>query len=192
LSDQCRSDGIEGENIDRFQVLLLQGLIKLATIDTQATTRFLRSYLIKMDEYMVSCNSNVEKLNQYVLDQLNSLHPRGEGTLDLLVNMFIRYFTASDEMFVRYILGRRDYDHGNLVDAKTLMRLALLQYRPLISSGEWNTPDKADADIIALESEVVTLRTAKSMIQGKKTNSKAKSTRNAAGNSSKGREAKSG
>jgi hypothetical protein len=91
------------------------------------------------------------------------------------------------------ILCRRDdYDHGTLVDAETLMRLALLQYRALVDSGEWNVPDKADARIIALESQVVTLRNAnhKGQGQGKKANNKAKWTPNAAGNNGKGSEAK--
>jgi hypothetical protein len=170
---------------------LLKVLIELATIDIQATTRFLRSRLIKLDEYMVTCNSNIELFNQYVLDQINSLHARGEETLDLLVNLFIGYLAASDKKFVGYILRRRDdYDHGTLVDAETLMRLALLQYRALVDSGEWNAPDRADARIIALESQVVTLRNANNKGQGKKANHHSKSTSNAAGNKGKGREAK--
>jgi hypothetical protein len=125
------------------------------------------------------------------LDQINSLHARGEEALDLLVNLFIGYLAASDKKVAGYILRRRDdYDHGTLVDAETLMRLALLQYRALVDSGEWNAPDKADARIIALESQVVTLRNANSKGQGKKANHQAKSTSNAAGNKGKGREAK--
>jgi hypothetical protein len=170
---------------------LLKVLIELASIDTQATTRFLRSRLMKLDEYMVTCNSNVETFNQYVLDQTNSLHARGEETLDLVVNLFIGYLAASDKKFVDYILRRRDdYDHGNLVEADALMRLALLQYRALVDSGEWNSPDKADARIIALESQVVTLRSANNKGQGKKANTKTKSNSNAAGYGGKGREAK--
>jgi hypothetical protein len=170
---------------------LLKVLIDLASIDTQATTRFLRSRLMKLDEYMVTCNSNIETFNRYVKDQTNSLHARGEETLDLVVNLFIGYLAVSDKKFVDYFLRRRDdYDHGILVDAEALMRLALLQYRALVDSGEWNAPDKADARIIALESQLVTLRSANNKGQGKKANNKAKSNSNAAGNSGKGREAK--
>jgi hypothetical protein len=148
---------------------LLKVLINLATINTQATTQFLCSRLIKLDENMVSCNSNIELFNKYVLDQINSLHARGEEMLDFLVNLFIGYLAASDKKFVGYILRRRDdYDHGTLVDAETLMRLALLQYLALVDSGEWNAPDKADAQIIALESQVVTLCNANIKDQGKK------------------------
>jgi hypothetical protein len=77
-----------------------------------------------------------------------------------------------------------------LVDAETLMRLALLQYWALVDSSEWNSPDKANAIVIALEAEVVTLHTASNKNQSRKANNKAKSTTNVAGNKGKGHEAK--
>jgi hypothetical protein len=159
-------------------------LIELASIDMPATTRFVRSRLMKLDEYMVTCNSNIEAFNRYVRDQVNSLRARGEDNLDLVVNLFIGYLAASDKKFVDYILRRRDdYDHGILVDAEALMRLALLQYRALVDSGEWNAPNKADARINADSSH-------RKQQEGKKPNNKAKSTSNAAGNNGKSREAK--
>jgi hypothetical protein len=117
-------------------------------------------------------------INQFVVDQLNLLHAQGEDTLNLLVNLLIGYLAASDKMIMGYILRRHnDYNHGILVDAKTLM---CLQY--------WVSVECSDACIVALKSNVVMLCAASNKSQGEMANNKAKSTPNVA-DSSKGCEA---
>jgi hypothetical protein len=122
---------------------LLKLLIGLATNDTNART--IRKRLSSLDIYMRSINSDVEKFNLHVHNQLYLLKAHGESnTPDLLVNLFKGYAAASNKEFVAFIAWKTDeYDDsekGKEILPEMLMELALSKYSILNFEGEWNSP----------------------------------------------------
>jgi hypothetical protein len=69
--------------------LLLKVIIQESYNDTNATVKFIRSRLSNLPNYMKSIDSDVDKFNEYVQDQLDSLYARGQETNDLLSNLFL-------------------------------------------------------------------------------------------------------
>lgn len=136
-------------------ICLLKVVISESYIDTNATTKFIRERLSSLDTYIISINSDIDKFNQHVKNQLDSLAARGESTQDLLSNLFKGYAAASDKEFKSYIAKKEDlYDEGENIDARTLMQLALNKYKTLCEGGRWNAPSEEEEKIIALEAEV--------------------------------------
>ena len=92
---------------------LLKVVIRESHIDTNTTTKFIHASLSSLDTYMTEVSSDIEKLNQHVRNQLNSLHARGETTHDLLSNLFKGYAAASDKEFKAYIARKEEkYEEG--------------------------------------------------------------------------------
>lgn len=139
---------------------LLKVIISASYIDTNATTTFIRGRLSSLDTYMKSVDSDIEKFNQYVKSQLDSLNARGQTTQDLLANLFKGYEEASDNTFRAYISKKQDdYHDGVEIASDHLMQLALNKYRTLVEGGKWNAPTEADEKIIALEAQLKKMST---------------------------------
>ena len=161
-------------------VLLLRILIQRTSIDTNATTRFLREQLSTLPLLMDQVDSNIVAFNEKVQDIIINLDVRGETTHDLLPNMFQGYLAASDKVFVKYIediQGKCDEGIPETpeVDKMTtdkLMLRATQKYRTMIQGGKWNTPDEATQKIIALEATVKKLQ--KSSLKPKSESNKEK------------------
>ena len=142
--------------------MLLKVIIRESYNDTNATVKFIRSRLSSLDTYIKSIDSDIEKFNDYVQDQLMSLHARGEDTHDLLSHLFKGYAAASDRQFVAYIAKKEDdYDEGQNIEPHRLMELALNKYTTLLEGGEWNAPTEEETKIIALQAEVQKLKSTK-------------------------------
>jgi hypothetical protein len=168
---------------------LLKVVVELATIDTNATARFIRARLSSLDTYMRSVSSDVEKFNQHVKDQVDSLHARGEVSNDLLANLFKGYKAASDREFVWYIkMKESEHDEGTTMIPQRLMQLALNKYKTLTEAGEWNAPSEDTARIIALEARTQKRNPAKSGSKDKKGKTKTSEKQSKA--TGKGREGK--
>jgi hypothetical protein len=134
---------------------LLKVVISASCIDTNATTTFIRGRLNFLDTYMKSVDSDVEKFNEHVKNQMDSLNARGQTTQDLLANLFKGYEAALDNTFRAYISKKQDdYHDGVEIAPDHLMQLALNKYRTLVEGGKWNAPTKADEKIIALEAQL--------------------------------------
>jgi hypothetical protein len=150
-------------------LLLLKVVIRESHIDTNATTKFIRERLSSLDTYMKSISSDVEKFNQYVKDQLNSLAARGQATQDLLANLFKGYKAASDKKFQEYIQKKEDdYDDGMEIQPMQLMQLALNKYKTLVEGGKWNAQTEEEERIIALEAQLRQLANPKKNNRDKK------------------------
>jgi hypothetical protein len=135
--------------------LLFRLVIQESSIDTNATTRFLREQLSSLNKLMIEKESNVIEFNESVRGLLDSLASRGESTQDLLSNLFKGYEAASDEQFVKYVLKKQDdYDEGADITPDKLMLLAAQKYRTLVQAGKWNAPDEKMQKIIALEATI--------------------------------------
>ena len=148
---------------------LLKIIIRESHIDTNATTSFIRDRLSKLDEYIKTIGSDIDKFNTYVNNQLDSLHARGEDTSDLLTYLFKGYFAASDRVFITYIQDKQDkYNEGQAMPPQLLMQLALNKYKTLVEAGKWNAPSDEEAKIIALEAEIKKLAAKKQPPQATK------------------------
>ena len=134
---------------------LLKVVISVSCIDTNATTTFIRGRLSSLDTYMKSVDSDVEKFNEHVKNQMDSLNARGQTTQDLLANLFKGYDETSDNTFRAYISKKQDdYHDGVEIAPEHLLQLALNKYRTSVEGGKWNAPTEADEKIIALEAQL--------------------------------------
>jgi hypothetical protein len=146
---------------DRYPsgALLLKVVIRESYIDTNATVKFVRENLSSLDVYMVKVDSDIEKFNRYVYQNLIKLQSHGHTTLDLMTYLFKGYAKASDKVFVAYIAKKEeDYDEGHDLGYQALMHLALQKYKVLKEADKWNAPTEADEKIIALQAEVTKLK----------------------------------
>lgn len=135
--------------------ILLRLVIQESSIDTNATTRFLRDQLSTLPVLMAATESNIVDFTEAVRGILDSLTARGETTQDLLSNLFKGYEAASDKKFVDYIGKLQDeYDDGADITPDKLMLKATQKYRTLVQGGKWNAPDEQAQKIIALEATI--------------------------------------
>jgi hypothetical protein len=153
LKSQYTVDGVPAGAV------LLRLVIQESSIDTNATTRFLRDQLSSLPVLMSATESNIVDFNEGVRGILDSLTARGETTQDLLSNLFKGYEAASDKKFIEYIAKLQDeYDDGKDITPDQLMLRATQKYRTLVQGGKWNAPDEQAQKIIALEATVKKLQ----------------------------------
>ena len=161
-------------------VALLKVIVRETSLDTNATTRFIRDSLSNLDSYMEDIDSDIKKFNEYVKTQVEALSARGQTTNDLLSNLFKGYAAASDSKFRKYIAKKEeDYDDGEALTEKQLMQLALNKFKNLVRAGKWKAPDDQEAKIIALEAKIAKMQKSRAPKQPdntKKTNSNSKGT----------------
>ena len=93
-SDQYIING-EFSGPDLFKLLMNKTII-----DTRATSTTLLSNL---DDYMETCNSNIELFNQYAKVNYEGLKARGEDVRSFIFYLFKGYKAAADEQFRKYI-----------------------------------------------------------------------------------------
>ena len=139
--------------------LLFKLLMTRAATDTRATVTYIRTAMSKLDEYMKTIDSDIEKFNLYVRKLRQNLSARGETSNDLLVNLFKGYASASDESFTRYIQRKKDaYDEGDNVTEETLMKDAINKFQNLKLEGKWNALSADQEKLVALQAEFKVLK----------------------------------
>ena len=72
----CESDYIFNNEV--YAPLLFKTIMRLATIDSKATTNFLRESLNNCDSYMVKCSSDINQFNLFFTTTYTQLLGRGE------------------------------------------------------------------------------------------------------------------
>ena len=148
-AEDYRVNGVESG------VACLKVIIRESYIDTNSTSRHLRSLLGSLDKYMLAVSSDVTKFNAHVKSVVERLAARGERTEDLLANLFKAYHVASDSTFVMYMSLKQDlYDEGQVMTTNVLMSLAETKYKTLVEGGLWNAASEDGEKIIALEAQV--------------------------------------
>ena len=88
--------------------LLFRFLLHTITIDTRATTTYIRLNMSNLGTYISVVDNDIEKFNLYVKEQRRQLKNRGEGSQDLLINVFKAYLTVNDKYFVDYINRKKE------------------------------------------------------------------------------------
>ena len=145
---------------------LIKVIIRESHIDSNATTRRIRTNLSSLDVHMKLQGNDVTKLNTLIQQQLTGLRARGEATLDLLPNLFKGYVAAEDENFQAYIKEKKSrYDEGlddPEITPELLMTLASNKYKVMVDTGLWMAPNKEQVKILALKSQIKQLSDKKS------------------------------
>jgi hypothetical protein len=140
-------------------VTFLKAIIQRACVDTIATVTSIREAVSLLDHKMEETGSDIKAFNEYVQGLVNMLRARGEGTPEFITHMFKGYAAASDSDFVQYMKEKRNrYEEGQPLDIDTLMQSALNKYNIAIQTGRWNAPDKKDATIFAMKTEIEALK----------------------------------
>ena len=86
--------------------LLLKVLVRESHLDTNATTPWIHTQLLRLDEYMLTGGSGIGKFHFHVQTLVGSLKTQGETSNYLLTNMFKGYAECSDKTFVAYMLRK--------------------------------------------------------------------------------------
>lgn len=138
---------------------LFKLLMNKTIIDTRATSTTLLSNLMNLDDYMATCNSNIELFNQYAKVNYEGLKARGEDVPSFIVYLFKGYKAAADEQFRKYIQYQRDaYDQGENMDHNLLMTRALNKYKTMMDENEWCAMSPQEEQIVALSAELKQLK----------------------------------
>jgi len=138
---------------------LFKLLMNKAIIDTRATSTTLLSNLMNLDDYMSTCNSNIELFNQHAKINYEGLKARGEDVPSFIVYLFKGYKAAADDSFRKYIQNQRDsYDQGESMDHYTLMTRALNKYKTMLEENEWCAISAQEEQIIALSAQLKQLK----------------------------------
>jgi hypothetical protein len=106
--------------------------------------------------------SDITKFNGYVRLLFHSLAARGETSNNLCTNLFKGYGAATDKIFVDYIGRKKErYEEGEDVLADALKKQAKNKYKLMKKNATWNAPSEQEEKILALMTEVRSLKKSK-------------------------------
>lgn len=142
---------------------LLKVVVRESYLDSNATESTIRLNLSNLDDYIRDNGSDLVAFNAYVQSQLDGLSARGCHTTELKVNLFKGYKAVKDEDFLAYlkIIQNADEDGTNIVDAPLLMLKAVNFYKNKLTRNEWELQSESKRDILALRTEVKSLKKTK-------------------------------
>ena len=133
--------------------LLFRYLLHTITIDTRATTTYIRLNMSNLDSYISVIDHDIEKFNLYVKEQRRQLKNRGEESQDLLINVFKAYLSVNDKYFVDYINRKKEtYEEGGDITVDSILSDALNKFQSLKNEGLWQSKVKEDK-IVALTAQ---------------------------------------
>ena len=85
------------------RLCLLKKIIVSTFIDTRATASQIWESLMDMSQQLEAHKGNIMKFNEWVEEQIATLHSRGEEAHDLLAYFWKTYQKAPDAKFMEYI-----------------------------------------------------------------------------------------
>jgi hypothetical protein len=137
---------------------LVKLLMNKAIIGTRATSTTLLSNLMNLDDYMSTCNCNIELFNQHAKIYYEGLKAHGDVP-SFIVYLFKGYKAAADDTFRKYIQSQRgSYDQGESMDQYTLMTRALHNFKTMLEDNEWCAILPQEEHIIALSAQLKQLK----------------------------------
>jgi hypothetical protein len=141
--------------------LLFKTQMRLATIDSVATTESLRTSLRELKDMVPSLNYDLPKIQTLYHQYYSQLIARGATVDDPIGILFGIYLAINCTKFQAYIQRKHDmYYDGELTGLthETLMASANDKYTHLVSTGEWRPQQSADPTVIALTAELEKLK----------------------------------
>ena len=143
--------------------LMLKTMLKIATVDSKATTKTLRNNLNHLPEAMLMVKSDIELFHKYVFENVAQLNGRGEKFDDLVQALFDAYRQVGDVEFVRYMTNLEDdyqNDHNDMgeISDGDLRTKAEAKFNTLRTLQTWGSKSAADHKLIAMSSEISHLK----------------------------------
>jgi hypothetical protein len=148
-------DGVE------YAPLKYKIIMRLATIDTVATTQVLRDNLNNLGVFAATVNGDINKINSEFDKNYTQLLARGATVDDPVGLLFEAYHVVGCYNFKTYI--KRHYDDyldGKLISFthETLMTSAMRKYDWLRQKGQWGAKSPDDEKIVAMAAQLETLK----------------------------------
>ncbi len=141
--------------------LLYKTIMRLATIDSKATSAVLRDNLYNLDAKMVQLNSNILEFHLYFSTNYNQLLGHGEAVDSPVHLLFKAYKAVQDSKFVITQKEEEYFEDKNGAGALTyeeIFAMATNKYNALIAQGRWGAKSPSEQKIVALTSQMETLK----------------------------------
>lgn len=143
-----------------YAPLLFKIIMRLATIDSVATTEALRANLRELPAFSATVGGDIDKINQYFDENYSQLIARGAKIDDPIGILFDAYRTVSCSHFKSYITRKHEmYLDGELptLTHEHLMAMATDKFTYLKTKNLWGS--KSDQDqIVAMAAELDKLK----------------------------------
>jgi hypothetical protein len=137
-----------------YGLLVYKTIMRLATIDSVATTETLRANRNNLPSYAASVNGDVDLINSYFDTNYTQILARGATVDDPIVKLFDAYLSVPVYNFKQYISKKQDdYHDGNLGASfthKNLMAQATAKFTYLKVRQIWGTKSPDEEKLIAM------------------------------------------
>jgi hypothetical protein len=143
-----------------FAPLLHKKIMALATIDSVATTKTLRSNLREPPTFCSTIKGDIKLLHSYFDSNYTQIIAHG-ATVDNPVDiLFSAYMVVPCNNFRSYIKRKQDaYTDGTLtLTHKELIMLATIKFNLLKQEGTWGAKSPDEDKIMAMQAELTPLR----------------------------------
>ena len=135
--------------------------MRLATIDSVATTQTLRDNLQNLGVFAVTVKGDIDKINAEFDMNYSQLLARGATLDDPIGILFDAYLLVPCYNFTKYISTKHDeYLDGNLTSLthEAMMSMAKRKFDFLKTKGKWGAKSPDDEKIVAMAAEINSLK----------------------------------
>ncbi len=132
----------------------------LATINSVATTKTMRSNLRELPTYCSTIKGDIKLLHSYFGSNYTQIIARGATVNDPVNIIFSAYMAIPCKKFRSYIKRKQDvYTDGSLtLTHKELIMLATNKFNLLKQEGTWGAKSPDKDKIVAMQAELTALR----------------------------------
>ena len=139
--------------------LLYKTIMRLATLDTSATSTDLRNNIMKVAEYTKKVNGDVDQINAFVDLNYTQLKARGDTLPDASTAIMKAYIVSPDVKFSEYFSKKLDdyWDETpemHKISVEALLKEAKSKFDLIKYQDKWGALSQESQDIIALKSKM--------------------------------------
>jgi hypothetical protein len=144
--------------------LMYKTMMRLATLDGNATVTALRTNLRELTQYAIKHNGNIDEIHTYFNQNFAQLKARGQSVDDVHTILFEAYLQGVPDATFHDYMSRLQDDWmdqtGDMKDAthEDIMKKAKAKYDLLVNSGKWGAKSPDQEKIIALEARLKQLQ----------------------------------
>jgi hypothetical protein len=164
------------DDINEDGPMLLKAILKSTFTATNATTFSIKEKLFSLD--LKRYKHNIQALNQDVREMMVDLIAAGHQAdkAEVVINLFRAYNTSANEDFKSATaFWRNQWDNDEFNEPDILMEKAEAKYTSLRDFGTWGKKSAKDEQIVALTSQVKSLKDGSSSKDKKGSNNNKKS-----------------
>jgi hypothetical protein len=136
-------------------------IMRLATIDSVATTQTLRDNLQNLGMFVVTVKGDIDKINAEFDTNYSQLIARGATLDDPISILFEAYLLVPCYNFTKYMSTKHDeYLDGNLsgLTHEAMMSMAKRKFDFLKTKGKWGAKSPDDEMIVAMAAKIHSLK----------------------------------